>query len=688
MFYEDKSIKSESEDKLNRTNFARKITDNIIQYEPKDSLTIGILGQWGSGKSSLINLVKNKLKWEKDIIIVEFNPWFFSNQNNLYYQFFKTLILALKNKENEGINFFKRITTPQRTMFKNSGIISLNDYFEYISNSTYLNSNEYDSFDSDELEKYVSLNTFKNNCDEYFDNLNCKIIVIIDDIDRLKRDEIGQIFTLVKSLADFKNFIYILSFDKTIVGKSLKRHYAGKGNKFLDKIIQIPIVVPEINGYKLEMLIYEELSEIYDKHCDNYINKNNKLKTIIPYLKIFIKDLRDLKRYFNALNFYLDDFSAELNINDCFLVIALQLFEYNIFSMLVNYESIITSHPQRYIYPEDDNEILNNFYANIKKNLIYVNLDDIKKVLEYLFPKLTPSDFNAVELEKNNRIGNYKHFHKYFSFTLEENEVSSILIERLINSNDEQEIYKILTENKNFDYNHSLLSRLHFISDKIPEENNEILINGLIKAREDMHIYESSDKYFIYILEDLFRKIGDHDKSYKILNEFDYENYFFALFEFIYSIFYKYKENKGYHDQIEEQVAVNYEQSEKLKEKSIVTVKKLCNNGELLKHPLLKTILDYCNGFEIVDDIKKCINELIKNDEDSIFFICKFIVSNYTNGHYTGYTFDFDNLKKWMDLNNLNNRIAKINEKTSSDDIKKICKNYSEQYEDYKDSSK
>ena len=209
-------IEDEKDDLLNRDDFAHRLSQSITTYKSEKSLTIGIMGSWGSGKSSLINLTVNHLKKENNIII-RFSPWFFSNQENLFLQFFKLIISTLKNKK-DNENLFERMITPKRMLFE-SPENPLKEYFNYIKDES-LNGN-FNIFEySNDLESYDSIKYHKNQCKKYINDFKSKIIVILDDIDRLTNSEIAQVFTLVKSLADFDNFIYILSFDELIVTKA------------------------------------------------------------------------------------------------------------------------------------------------------------------------------------------------------------------------------------------------------------------------------------------------------------------------------------------------------------------------------------------------------------------------------------------------------------------------------------
>jgi len=100
MFKSDKPITSHKEDILNRYLFAQSLGNAILSYKniEKNSIVIGLFGAWGSGKTSIINMTlehidlvsKNKTEYEKPII-VKFNPWNYSDQNQLVTQFFKYL---------------------------------------------------------------------------------------------------------------------------------------------------------------------------------------------------------------------------------------------------------------------------------------------------------------------------------------------------------------------------------------------------------------------------------------------------------------------------------------------------------------------------------------------------------------------------------------------------------------------
>ena len=99
----DNPIKTKEEDLLNRRPAATRIAEEIKRFcsgYSRESLVVGIEGDWGSGKTSLINLVLENLKYS-DVLIIKFNPWNFSDQNELIMDFFNSIADALKQREKD-----------------------------------------------------------------------------------------------------------------------------------------------------------------------------------------------------------------------------------------------------------------------------------------------------------------------------------------------------------------------------------------------------------------------------------------------------------------------------------------------------------------------------------------------------------------------------------------------------------
>ena len=103
MFNTDKPINKACEDKLGRSVFAKQLANAIVNFQTKDNYAVSLQGKWGCGKTSVLNMAIEEIKQlseSKDdnnkIIIIQFNPWNFTDTNQLINQFFITLTNSLK----------------------------------------------------------------------------------------------------------------------------------------------------------------------------------------------------------------------------------------------------------------------------------------------------------------------------------------------------------------------------------------------------------------------------------------------------------------------------------------------------------------------------------------------------------------------------------------------------------------
>ena len=316
------------DDKLGRKNYALHMRKIIKNYKNKKCLTIGMMGSWGSGKTSLINMIfdqnsENVLN-KNEFKVMRFNPWNFSKQQDLYLQFFEQLKDLLISNENDKDKqkHIKNVVNNYWEKVRYNGTVSLG--YSGISYSKTLG------------EK--TLETRKKEINKLLYGLRYKLIIIIDDIDRLTDDEVQQIFILVKALADFPNIIYILPFDRNIILNSMGDMQKDNSEEFLDKIVQLQIDLPKIPQSKVENIFKKELEKFIENEEFDLSTENRSLWPILD----FLKNIRDVNRYMNNLIFYLPIMKNEVNHYDHIVLTGLQLFENKIYHEIRNNKSFFT----------------------------------------------------------------------------------------------------------------------------------------------------------------------------------------------------------------------------------------------------------------------------------------------------------------------------------------------------------
>ncbi len=108
-------------------------------------------------------------------------------------------------------------------------------------------------------------------------NRQQKLIIIVDDIDRLNQSEIKQIFGLIKINADFPNTIYLLAFDRKVVEQNLEEQSGVSGKDYLDKIVQVNFNIPFTRSSKILEYLLQEIDRILDilpESAKDYFDKD------------------------------------------------------------------------------------------------------------------------------------------------------------------------------------------------------------------------------------------------------------------------------------------------------------------------------------------------------------------------------------------------------------------------------
>ncbi|WP_339010750.1 KAP family P-loop NTPase fold protein [Fusobacterium animalis] len=368
MFYSEKPIISKNEDLLGRKKAVSDLAKEIEHYKNKDSLTIGIVGKWGSGKTSFINMVLESFKGNNNYIVIKFNPWNISSRKQLISDFFLQLSNNIKkeNESNEIIGTIGKSLGTLSKFFKPLGLIPPLSLLGTIGDITEKASgfiNEYLEAEKEDLE------TLKSNINQELEDLDKKILIVIDDIDRLCDEEIREMFQLVKSIADFKNTIYILSYDREIVIKALDKSQQDKGEEYLEKIVQVPLVLPYISKSDLDKIFINKLNTSIDIPDEEYDNEYFS-KIYYNGLAESFENLRDIERYMNVFNLGINLAIEELNINDYIVLTLIKVFEPNLYEYIKNNKDYFSGTKFNEFLNKDKKEILGELeeiYKKLKK---------------------------------------------------------------------------------------------------------------------------------------------------------------------------------------------------------------------------------------------------------------------------------------------------------------------------------
>ena len=296
MISPDLPITKSTEDKLNRGAFAKSLAKTILQYSFPSSFTIGLYGEWGSGKTSLVNMVIEAVEdIDSSAIVLRFNPWLCTDPKQLITQFFKQMATAIKLKKPKAEKAWELIDQYADVFEAASLIPGAGTLIAAVGKTLAKEANERVEQRTKDLQE--SKNQIVNKMMEE----NIKIIVSIDDIDRLSEEEIIAVFQLVKALADFPNTVYVLAFDYDVVVHALSKVQYGDGKEYLEKIIQVPFEIPIPSIANIHEALFSELNAILGEIPEERWAKTTWAELFQFGLQKYIKSIRDVIRYTNVL---------------------------------------------------------------------------------------------------------------------------------------------------------------------------------------------------------------------------------------------------------------------------------------------------------------------------------------------------------------------------------------------------
>lgn len=311
----DKPKIKQEDDRFQRYGFAKRIAHLLNVYSADQSPVIGLYGKWGEGKTSVMNFVKNELS--EDFIKIDFNPWLFSDQEHLLKAFFTEIARALNQK----------ISNPKENIGK-----LLDNYGDLLGSIKIAGFGLSGLSSFGKKLKDVTIEDLKKRVDAIIRLSEKKIVVFVDDIDRLDVKEIQYIFKLIKLVGGFYNTSYVLSFDDEMIAGALAPLY-GDGDKntgyqFLEKIIQVPLVIPKATKTALIKYTMQLVDEVISAvKITSTVDEISRFRTVFDDSLIpAINNPRLANRYANSLLFALPLLYGEVSNTDLMLVEALKVF--------------------------------------------------------------------------------------------------------------------------------------------------------------------------------------------------------------------------------------------------------------------------------------------------------------------------------------------------------------------------
>lgn len=340
--FTDKPTSTLNEDAFGVQQYIAGLNGFILEcYTP---MTIAIQGDWGSGKTSMMNMIREQLG--DRVITTWFNTWQYSQFNMgdaLAVSFLSRLIADLETEKDQKASNIKKALRTISRFAKTAGVIAADTFVGGKAADT-LESGFAALSDQSEVDMPQAINELKEQFQTAVNNKiqqsgKDRLVIFIDDLDRLHPGKAVELLEVLKLFLDCDNCVFVLAIDYAVVSQGVKQKYGEligeeKGRSFFDKIIQVPFKMPvaqyNVKNYVLSSLQTLGIS-VSDAEVESYVKLIQRSVGCNP---------RAMKRLFNAF-LLLNKIAANGTVIDAaqrkmlFAILCLQLSFENIYNYIV-----------------------------------------------------------------------------------------------------------------------------------------------------------------------------------------------------------------------------------------------------------------------------------------------------------------------------------------------------------------
>lgn len=356
IFISDMPILNPESDILDYSESAKHFAKSLEKIQLEKSCSIGLIAPWGTGKTSYLNLLEYHLDKDK-FIVIKFNPRYSKDTHNIQEDFFNELFSELSNYD-------LRFSSTFKDYLKAINVANENKIISFVFNF-------YRIWDKEDE---------KNKINDAILKLNRRIVVVIEDFDRLLSDEIIEVFKLIDGNASFSNIIFITAYDKKHINDIIGKTYSNEETLFSDKFFNIEKQIPLRPYDKIYQYIESQLLKRINIDVKDEDLYKSTLIHHIELLKKYIVTLRDAKRFLNLFIHQYVHVKEEVEFKDYFLL------------YLIKYK-----HLEEYLKLYKKEVVSTNILKSSDRLFLSVQTEmKSKEILDILFPEDSPYKLRSI----------------------------------------------------------------------------------------------------------------------------------------------------------------------------------------------------------------------------------------------------------------------------------------------------
>jgi hypothetical protein len=435
--FRDDPIAHAEQDRLGRLAFAVHTAEVLkrVRNQGSSSTVVGVIGPWGSGKSSVVALAGRHLP--HDWVRASFEPWGYSDADSMMIGFFAELRSSLpKDKRwRETRKLVGDVGLVLSPLGKLTTLVGVDS------------SEAFKSF-SKAIKGDTGPSAILKKAGKALEGLPAPILVTVDDLDRLAPDELLMVFKLVRFLGRLPNVYYLLCYDEdtlldVLMQTDLARNSRRRAQDYLEKMVQVRLDVPPIREQQARDLFYSAINEVLRRHAINLDRPDWDLlnDSYRRTLRFRLRTPRSVSRFAAQLDALLPSVASDVYFPDFVGLTWLRTFEPRIYMLLHESRGELTGRSHEFVFAKEKPEDARERWRRQILHATALDPDEgapddavqaaLASLLRDMFVPLrgawegrTLGGFEFDELAAKQRVGHWDYFDRYFAFTVPEDDIA------------------------------------------------------------------------------------------------------------------------------------------------------------------------------------------------------------------------------------------------------------------------
>jgi predicted KAP-like P-loop ATPase len=677
----DKGLVDPTQDRLGYAPFAKHLAESICKLNAPEGFVIAVYGSWGSGKSTLLNFLVHYLKEKPESeqpIIVPFNPWLFSGEKDITKRFFDQLQTILTQLKYVPKGFTDRIAD----LGKFVSAIPL----PYAQTGTAV-ANLFDN-------KQKATSDLKEEVQTNLEKEDRRIVLTIDDIDRLGTDDIKQLFHIIKAIPNFTNIIYFLVLDKEVLIKTFAETEGIPAETYLKRLVQVAFQLPIPDKTLLRRLLFEKLDAVIVDTPKHLFDKTYWGNVYFQGIDHFIANTRDIVRLLDKLSVTYPVVKGEVNLVDFIAIESLQVFSPIVYD-------IIRKNPKNFVENVDNKGFLNlkleelkNFHNSWLAQVQNKDREPVKRLLLRLFPHLEAIWGNGfypghqeAKWRKQLRVCNLEIFPRYFRLALPVDELSDNEIKASFilaeNATAFGENLLELANQKCADGTTQVRAFLERLEDYTEKEIPSSCIPSIVQALLDVGdrllrpedepcgMFDfGNDLRIRRIIGQLLRRL-DEAARFEVLKEaMSKGNAVSTIVDEVAALAQEYYELADSQTNPDEETLINTQHLKELEAIALQKIQYAAKENFLLQAPNLPQTLSCWQSWGGKEAVQQWAEKVIDNDEGLVEFLENFLGEKFSKSR-DDVVSKIDLLELYLDLSLVIGRVRSLDETTELTEVQK-----------------